>query len=92
MDTEPGDEPQGTLKDPCGLAETPTLSAAASVHPKGFLRLEEGGSQKRDGVTRSRPCIFQESPEPRRPEGWEMESVSPSGEPGREGSLCSRDG
>lgn len=52
MDTEPEDGPQGMVKDACGLAETPTLSAAASVGLKGFLRPEEGGSQKRGGVTR----------------------------------------
>lgn len=42
MDPEPGDGPQGTLKGPRGLAETPTLSAAASVGLKGFLRQDKG--------------------------------------------------
>lgn len=53
MDLEPGDGPPRDFEGPCGLAETPTLSAAASVNLKGFLRLDEGQDVRREmGVTR----------------------------------------
>lgn len=34
------DGPEGQLKDPCDLAEAPTVSTTASIHQKGFPKPE----------------------------------------------------